>query len=186
MNFISWNHYQAHSPREPCKMHYQNLLWHEKTHSPYNPPAPLHCLGNCQVENTYKKAERTHDYKSLSDSLGKWEAPEKEAWQEQKERYRILKHTTRTLLSGQLLKVASGQPLREKRSGQEKRSFAVRGTEGRSRHDPKERRRACLQGLQFLLERETERKCMPVSTHALTGWTAASAAWWWTTSHPEQ
>lgn len=57
-------------------MHYQNLLWHETTHSPYNPPASLHSLGDCQDENTHKKAERTQDYKSLFDSLGKLKAPE--------------------------------------------------------------------------------------------------------------
>lgn len=57
MNFISWSHYQAHPPREPCKMHYQNLLWHETTHSPYNPPAPLHSLGDCQDENTQESRE---------------------------------------------------------------------------------------------------------------------------------
>lgn len=173
MNFISWNHYQAHSPREPCKMHHQNLLWHETTHSPYKPPAPLHSLGDCQGENTYKKAERTQDYKSLSDSLGRWEAPEKEAWQEQKERYKILKHTIRTLLSGHLLKAASGQPFGEERSAQEKRSFAVRGTEGRS--DPKESSEACLQGLQFLLERETEK--MRASKHTCTHRMDSSLCW---------
>lgn len=58
MNFISWSHYQAHPPREPCKIHYQNLLRHKTTHSPYNPPAPLHSLGDNQDENTHKKAER--------------------------------------------------------------------------------------------------------------------------------
>lgn len=63
-------------------------------------------------------------------------------------------------------KLVSGQPGRD---AGKKRSFAVRGTKGRSRGHLKESGKARLQG------KEEEKKYVSLSTHAQPGWKEACA-----------